>query len=121
MMGIFCSLGSIANAETDPIYPFKVSINGQEAVKGSVFAEVEGTVPSNSKIEVEGEGQVIVNIFKADASGNPQAGAAPALLLFEAPKGALDKLLSGEKLKSGKYRANFVANGATSIIVFTVK
>lgn len=124
MIIVVMSFGSSALAASDPLYPFEVKINGEAAVKTDVttlFAEVKSAVPADASIEVAGEGQVIINVFAADASGNPATGASPEILLFEAPNGALDKLLSGSKLKAGKYHANIIANGATAKVVFTVK
>lgn len=111
-------------AYQDPVYPFKVKIGGREAVKKSstaTFAVIEEPVASDAEIEVAAKGQVIVNAFPSDDKGNPTPGAAPAVLMFQAPKGSLAKTMDGKKLAAKKYLANIVASGATSRVMFTVK
>ena len=116
--------GAAAFADQDPTYPFKVTIGGQEAVKenpATPFAVINQAIPADANIEVAAEGQVIVNAVQCDDNGNPVAGKAMAVIMFEGPKGSLSKTLDGKKLEAGKYLANVVAGGATSRVVFNVK
>lgn len=111
-------------AGQDPVYPFKVKLDGQAAVKKggqAIFATIDSAVPANAEIEVEATGQVIVNAFQCDAKGNPIQGKVPAVLIFQAPKGTLAQTLDGNPLQPGKYIANVVANGATSRVVFNIE
>lgn len=106
------------------VYPFKVKLNGHEAAKSSetaLFATIAKPVPANASIEVAATGQVIVNAFQCDADGNPIQAGVTAVLIFEAPKGSLDKTLDGKPLEKGKYLANIVAGGETSRIIFDVE
>ena len=124
LVTLFMATSQVALASEDPTYPFIVKIAGQEAVKSDPvkpFAVINEAVANNSEIEVAAEGQVIINLVQCDDQGNPVAGKATAVLMFQGPKGSLDKTIDGKKLESGKYLANVVANGATSRVVFNVQ
>ncbi len=106
------------------LYPFDVKLNGETAkTKGNnaIFATFSNSFPADASLEVAASGQVIVNIFPSDKAGNPVAGQAPAILLFQAPKSSLAKTMDGKKLASGTYLANVVAESKTSRIVFDIK
>lgn len=118
------TLAAVSAQAANPIYPFKVKLNGQEAAPQSdtaIFALVSKPVPANATIEVDAQGQVIINAVKCDANGTPVQGGAMAVIMFEAPKGSLDKTMDGKKLEPGKYLANVVAGQSTSRIVFDVQ
>jgi len=124
LIAILPLLALSAFAGQDPIYPFNVKLNGQTAVKKdnhAIFATIANPVPANASIEVEADGQVIVNAFPCDAGGNPIQGQAPAILMFQAPKSSLSSTIDGRALSSGKYLANVVAGGTTSRIVFDIE
>ncbi len=116
--------GTAAFADQDPLYPFKVTIAGKEAVKENptaAFAVINEAVPADSEIQVAADGQVIINAVQCDAQGNPVPGALMSVIMFQAPKGSLAKTMDGKKLQSGKYLMNVVAGGTTARVVFDVK
>lgn len=124
LVGFVSLTGACAIADQDPVYAFKVKVGGQEAAKkdaAAIFAVIEKPVAANAEITVAAQGQVIVNVVKCDEKGTPVQGAATEILMFQAPKGSLDKTMDGKKLEAGKYLANVVANNATSRIVFDVQ
>ena len=124
LVGFISLMGVSAMAAEDAVYAFKVKVGGQEAVKkdpAAIFAIVEKPVAANADIEVEAQGQVLVNIVKCDEKGTPAPGAATAILMFSAPKGTLDKTMDGKKLEAGKYLTNVVAGNATSRVVFDIQ
>ncbi len=123
ILTVFALISTAAFAE-DPIYPFNVKLNGETAVKNEesdIFAAFSHPVPANAAIEVEATGQVIVNAFPCDEKGNPIAGQAPAILMFQAPKSSLAQTIDGKGLTPGKYLANVVAENKTSRIVFDIE
>jgi len=124
LTAIFSLAATLLVAAPDPIYPFKVKLGGQTAVKKSsdaIFATVKSPISADASIEVEAQGQVIVNAFQCDKNGNAIQGKTPAILMFQAPKSTLAQTLDGNKLQPGKYLANVVAGGTTSRVIFDIE
>lgn len=124
LAAIFSLAATLLVAAPDPVYPFKVKLGGQTAVKKSgdaIFATVKNPIPADAEIEVEAQGQVIVNAFQCDKNGNAVQGNPPAILMFQAPKSSLAQTMDGSKLQPGRYLANVVAGGTTSRVVFDIE
>ena len=126
ILAIIGLTGVAAHAQEDgsPL-PFAVTLGGKAAAhkKGEAFAKVADAVAADAAIEVAAKAElIIINVAKAGADGNPDATAAPAIILLQGTtKGALDKTMDKKKLAAGKYFLSIVADGKTASIQFTVK
>ena len=111
--------------DTVGIYPFKVTVGGQEAKmqkKGDLFAVVAKPIKNHALLKIEKQSDLlIVNAFRREEDGTVANGTNPASMF--APKTDQVKLnatLDKKVLKPGRYLMNVVAHRKTSRVVFTV-
>ena len=114
-------------ALSNPDYlPFPVTVGDKPAVEtesSDNHAVVETAVAASAAMAVKDvEGQIIVNIFPCDETGNVKNGVQPLILLFDASttKSVSDNM-QGKQLQAGWHFANVVGGGKTSRVLFQVK
>ena len=126
---ILGSLSGWAVAEDPPdtvgIYPFKVTVGGQEAKmqkKGDLFAVIAKPVKTNALLEIEKQSDLlIVNAFRREEDGTVANGTTPAAMFAQkADQLKINATLDKKVLKPGRYLMNVVAHSKTSRVVFTV-
>ena len=126
MLGLLSGWASAQDPlDTVGIYPFKVSIGGQEAKmlgKGDLFAVVAKPVKSDALLKIEKKADMLIlNAFKREEDGTVANGTTPhAMFARETDQVKLNATLDKKVLKPGRYLMNVVASGKTSRVVFTV-
>ena len=114
-------------ALSNPDYlPFPVSVGDKPAMEtesSDNFAVVETAVAPSAAMAVKDvEGQIIVNIFPCDETGNVKNGVQPFILLFDAPTSkSVSDNMQAKQLQSGWHLANVVGGGKTSRVLFQVE
>lgn len=106
--------------------PFPVTVGDMPAVEtesSDNHAVIETAVAASAPMAVEDvEGQIIVNIFPCDESGNVKNGVQPFILLFDASTSkSVSDNMQAKQLESGWHLANVVGGGKTSRVLFQVK
>ena len=128
VLTIGLSLAAIgARAERSPIYPFNVSLGGQEAVHdgeaASIFAAIANPVAADATFEVDtAPGMIIINAFPIDAAGSPILGKPTKIIMVQdGTSGSLADTMDKSPFEPGTYGMNVVADGKTSRVKFTIK
>ena len=111
--------------DTVGIYPFKVTVGGQEAKiqkKGDLFAVIAKPVRTDAPLEIEKQSDLlIVNAFRREEDGTVADGNTPAAMFAQkADQVKLNATFDKKVLKPGRYLVNVVAHSKTSRVVFTV-
>ena len=111
--------------DTAGIYPFKVTVGGQEAKmqkKGDLFAVIAKPVKTDALLKIEKQSDLlIVNAFRREGDGTVANGTTPAAMFAQkADQVKLNATLDKKVLKPGRYLMNVVAHSKTSRVVFTV-
>jgi len=103
--------------------PFPVSLGGQAAKEGMLFAKIENPVAADAELAVESKSDmIIVNVNMVTAKNEPVPGPTPAVILLQAKtKTNIDKTMDGKNLPSGNYIMSVVSEGKTASILFTIK
>ena len=100
--------------DTVGIYPFKVTVGGQEAKiqkKGDLFAVIPKPVKTDALLEIEKQSELlIINAFRREEDGTVANGTTPAAMFAQ----------KADQVKPGRYLMNVVAHCETSRVVFTV-
>lgn len=111
--------------DTAGIYPFKVTVGGQEAKmqkKGDLFAVIAKPVKTDALLKIEKQSDLlIVNAFRREGDGTVANGTTPAAMFAQkADQVKLNATLDKKVLKPGRYLMNVVAHSKTSRVVVTV-
>jgi len=91
--------------------------------KSAVLSKLATPVAPDAVVQVPGkQASITVNIFPADANGNPKVGATPEVILAkDTDHFELDDTMSKERLGKGDYLMNIVFGGKTERVAFAVK
>lgn len=112
--------------ERPPIYPFDVSVGGQEAVYSAdfpIFAKIPKPVSPDAKVELKTEAeQIIVNLFPCAEDGTVPNGAPTKIIMVGSGTGfQLDQTMDKSKLTPGLYGMNIVLKSkGTGRVMFRI-
>ncbi len=108
-------------------YPFRVSLDGKDAVLRSandVFAVIDNPVSADAVIVADAEDDTIfINIFASNERGEVASDTMPAVILYRPDTTVrLDNTMDGSRLEPGYYLMNVVApSKGTSRVVFRIE
>jgi len=125
-LAIAAALGPAIAQPVPDVLPFEVIIGDQIATHSEKHEHI-GIIaePVQNSAEVtlpDSDGQVIVNAFPSDASGDTLPAAQAKVLLFDADdSGRLDQTIDGSKLASGYHLLNIMVGGKTARVLIRVR
>jgi len=122
---IAAALSPVIAQQVQDVLPFEVIIGDQIATHSEEHKNI-GIIadPVSNSAEIKlpaSDGQVIVNAFPSDTSGETDPTAQAKVLLFDADdSGRLDQTIDGSKLASGYHLLNIMAGGKTARVLIQI-
>ena len=127
ILSLFAFAATLTSAEERPaIYPFDVTVGGQDAVFNSsfpIFAKIPGPVAADAEVILDAEPEaIIVNIFPCEANGTVPRGVDPKVIMAgKATSFKLNQTLDKSTLAPGLYGMNIVLRSkGTSRVMFRI-
>jgi len=122
---IAAALSPVIAQPVPDVLPFEVIIGDQVATQSEEHKNIgiiAEPVPNSAEIKLPAsDGQVIINAFPSDASGETPPTAQAKVLLFNAgDSGRLDQTIDGSELASGYHLLNIMVGGKTARVLIQI-